>query len=89
MNPAEILDEHFTKKSVVAPPQFIMLDVMLKYQKYQEFLDFLKNIAVGETVTCKLKVAIVRKNTNMRFNPPLCLWIIFIVLCNEHSFFSA
>jgi len=48
MNPAEILDEHFTKKSVVAPPQFIMLDVMLRYQKYQEFLDFLRRLNGGE-----------------------------------------
>ena len=44
MNPAEILSAYFKKTSVVAPPQFIMLNIMLKYQKYQEFLEHLKII---------------------------------------------
>lgn len=42
MNPAEILHEHFKKKSLIHPPQFIMLNVMLKFYKAQEFINFLK-----------------------------------------------
>ena len=44
MNPAEILNEHFKKTSVVAPPQFIMLNIMLKYQKYQDFISYLRRV---------------------------------------------
>jgi len=47
MNPAEILNEHFKKTSLIAPPQFIMLNIMLKYHKYQEFVQHLKSINPG------------------------------------------
>jgi hypothetical protein len=42
MNPAEILKEHFSKTAVVAPPQFIMLNIMLSFTKRKQFIDFLK-----------------------------------------------
>lgn len=44
MNPAEILAEHFNKKSIIAPPQFIMLNIMLKFQKRNEFVQYLKSL---------------------------------------------
>lgn len=42
MNPAEILHEHFAKKSLIHPPQFIMLNIMLQFFKAQEFMKYLK-----------------------------------------------
>ena len=44
MNPAEILNQHFSKTAIIHPPQFIMLNVMLKFRKYREFMEYLRQI---------------------------------------------
>lgn len=42
MNPAEILQEHFSKQSIIHPPQFIMLNIMLQFLSASDFVTYLR-----------------------------------------------
>jgi hypothetical protein len=44
MSPAEILNQHFSNTAIIHPPQFIMLNVMLKFRKYRDFIEYLKQL---------------------------------------------
>ena len=52
MTPAQVLAEHFENKVSLAPPQYMMINTMLSFYRFEQFKEYLnssfKNFNTGD-----------------------------------------
>ena len=57
MTPAQVLGAHFGRTALLHPPQFIMLNIMLRHRKRQHFLEYLRSFPTGQPARRNLNLA--------------------------------
>lgn len=60
MTPAQILGAHFSRAALLHPPQFIMLNIMLRHRSRHQFLQYLRSFPAPHLTT--------RRNLNLAPN---------------------